>query len=197
MKKNVKRIVFSPIMQDASPTLKIAYIAVMTALQVICNMFFEIKLAETQFSLTIFFSVFTGMIIGPFFGFVACFLGDLVGFLYNSAGYPYMPWIGLAMGTAALISGLIMNGIRDKKEWTKYIKLFVVCVLVFFVCTIAINTTAFWILYAKGVPYFAYVISRVFVSGQIWNSLVNYALLFACYPVMQVIIRQLEKRRNR
>ena len=120
----------------------------------------------------------------------------MVGFLYHSAGFAYMPWIGLAMGTTALISGLIMNGIRERKEYTKYIKLLVVCVLVFLVCTIAINTTAFWVLYAKGVPYFTYVISRVFVMGQIWNSLLNYGLLFICYPIMQAIITQLQKRRK-
>ena len=183
-------------MEDLSATRMIAYIAIMTALLVVCNMFFEFKLAQTQFSLTLFFSVFAGMVIGPIFGFVACFLGDLVGFLYNSGGYPYMPWIGLAMGAAALVGGLIMNGIKDKNAGTKYIKISIVCVLTFLICTVGINTTAFWLLYGKGVPFFAYLVTRVFVMGQIWNSVFNYALLFICYPVMLAIIVQLRKRKN-
>ncbi len=172
-------------MENLSSTKKIAYIAVMTALTVVCNMFFEFKFADTQFSLTIFFSALTGMIIGPVFGFVASFLGDLVGFLYNSGGYVYMPWIGLSMGLVAVIAGLIMNGISLNFKGGVYVKISVVCILTFAICTVAINTTAFWIIYnTKKVPYFAYLITRLFVQGQIWNNLVNYALLFALYPLI-------------
>ncbi len=196
MEKKLKRIVFSGIMEDLSATRMIAYIAIMTALLVVCNMFFEIRFAQTQYSLTLFFSIFAGMVIGPFFGFAACFLGDLVGFLYNPGPYSYMPWIGLALGTAAFISGFIMNGIKDKNAGTKYIKISIVCVSTFLLCTIGINTTAFWILYGKGVPFFAYLVTRVFAMGQIINSIINYALLFICYPTMLTIIEQLRKRKR-
>ena len=57
----------------------------------------------------------------------------------------------------------------------------------FFVCTIAINTTAFWLLYASGVPYTTYLISRLFIQGQIWNSLFNYALLFVAVPTLSKV----------
>ena len=181
----IKRVMLSEIMIDSTHTQKIAYVALMTALTVVCNMFFEFKLADTQFSLTIFFSALTGMVIGPLFGFVACFLGDLVGFLYNSGGFMYMPWIGLSMGVVALLSGLIMNCVDFKNKFTVYLKISIVCVLTFLICTIAINTTAFWIIYnTKKVPYFAYLITRLFVQGQIWNSLFNYVLLFVFYPVI-------------
>ena len=79
--QKIKRVLLSDVLMDCSKTQKIAYIAVMTALCVVCNMFFEFKFADTQFSLTIFFSALTGIIIGPIFGAVACFMGDLVGFL--------------------------------------------------------------------------------------------------------------------
>ena len=181
----IKKILLSDILVDSSKTQRIAYIAVMTALLVVCNMFFEFKFADTQFSLTIFFSALTGMIIGPIYGFVACFLGDLVGFLYNSAGFMYMPWIGLAMGMVALISGLIFNLIDFKVKFAIFIKLLLVCVLTFLVCTVAINTTAFWIMYnTRKVPFFAYLVTRLFVQGQIWNSVFNYALLFIAYPLI-------------
>ncbi len=183
--QKIKKVLLSEVLSDSTHTQKVAYIAVMTALCVVCNMFFEFKFADTQFSLTIFFSALTGMIIGPVFGFVACFLGDLVGFLYNSGGFMYMPWIGLSMGLVALVSGLIMNCIDIKNKFATYIKILIVAFLTFLLCTIAINTTAFWIMYNnKKVPFFAYLITRLFVQGQIWNSVFNYALLFVFYPTI-------------
>ena len=131
MSNKLKKLLFSEILFDLSKTQRIAYIAVMSALCVICNMFFEFKLADTQFSLTIFFSAMTGMIIGPIFGFVACFVGDLVGFLYNSGGFMYYPWIGISMGLIAVISGLIINGIEMKNKLSVYIKIAIVSLLTF------------------------------------------------------------------
>ena len=192
-----KKLFSSKILNDANETQRIVYIALMTSLTVICNMFFEFKLAETQFSLTIFFSAMSGMIIGPIGGFVASFLGDLVGFLVNSGGFAYLPWIGLCMGITAFISGITMNCFNFKSKFAIYFKLGIVCVLTFFICTIAINTTAFWIVYnGKKVPYFAYLVTRLFVQGQIYNSIVNYFLLFVSYPVILQITKTLLKEKK-
>jgi len=189
----LKKILFSELLEKCSKTQKIAYIAIVTALTVVCNMFFEFKLADTQFSLTIFFSAMAGLIIGPLFGFVACFLGDLVGFLYNSGGFMYMPWIGLSMGLVAFIAGLIMN-VTLKFKGATYVKLAIVCVLTFLVCTVGINTTAFWLIYnTRKVPFFAYLVTRLFVQGQIWNSVFNYALMFALYPLVVRITKLIQK----
>ncbi len=155
----------------------------MTAFIVVANMFFEFKLADTQFSLTLFVSAVCGVIIGPLFGFAACFLGDLAGFLYNSGGFAYMPWIGLSMGLTAFFAGLIIGGIKSEKAWFLYVKLGLIALLTFGVCTVAINTTAFWLLYSK-VGYKTYLVTRLFVQGQIWNSLFNYLLLFVAVPVL-------------
>ena len=176
------RLFFSPVLEGKNKSHKIAYVAVMTAFVVVANMFFEFKFADTQFSLTIVVSALTGIIIGPLFGFVACFLGDLVGFLYHSAGFAYMPWIGLSMGMVALLAGVIVS-VPLKCKGALYIKLALVCLSTFLICTVAINTTAFWLLYSK-VPYTTYLVSRLFVQGQIWNSIVNYALLFIVVPVV-------------
>ena len=193
----LKKVFLSDVIGDCSHTQRIAYIAVMTALLVVCNMFFEFKLADTQFSLTIFFSALTGMVIGPIYGFVACFLGDLVGFLYNSGGFMYMPWIGISMGVVALISGLTMNCFNFKNKFAIYLKISIVCILTFLLCTVAINTTSFWIIYnTKKVPFFAYLVTRLFVQGQIWNSLFNYAMLFVCYPIIIRIKNSIKKNKN-
>ena len=197
MSEKTKNIFFSELMRNCSKTQKIAYIAIVTALTVVCNMFFEFKLADTQFSLTIFFSAMAGMIIGPLFGFVACFLGDLVGFLYNSGGFMYMPWIGLSMGLVAFIAGIIVNGVNLKFKGAIYVKLAIVSLLTFLVCTVGINTTAFWIIYnTKKVPFFAYLVTRLFVQGQIWNSVFNYALMFALYPMVQRITAIITKTKS-
>ena len=178
-----ERILFSSVLSGKSRNAKIAYIAVMTAFCVVANMFFEFKLADTQFSLTIAVSALTGILIGPLFGFTACFLGDLVGFLYHSSGYPYYPWVGISMGLVALLAGMII-GLKGKGVLGNfYVKLSLVCLATFLLCTLAINTTAFWILYSK-VDYWTYLVARLFAQGQIWNSFVNYALLFVILPVL-------------
>ncbi len=186
-KGKVYRWIFSDALFSKSRSQKIAYIAVMTAFCVVANMFFEFKFADVQFSLTIFVSVLTGILIGPLFGFAACFLGDLVGFLYHSAGYAYMPWVGISMGLSAFLAGVFFTVIKGNgKAWALYLKLACVCLSVFFICTVAVNTTAFWLLYSK-VSYGTYLITRLFIQGQIWNSLVNYALLFITLPVLNGI----------
>ncbi len=177
-----RNFLFSPTLANQNASHRIAYIAVVTAMLVVCNMFFEFKLAETQFSFTMLFSALAGIVIGPLFGFCACFLGDLVGFLYNSAGFAYLPWIGISMGLTAAFSGVIIGG-SVKKGWGLYIKIAIVCLLTFAVCTVAINTTAFWILYSK-TDFWTYFVARIFVQGQIWNTLVNSALLFITVPIL-------------
>ena len=84
----------------------------------------------------------------------------------------------------ALVTGFVVNGIKIKYKWGIYVKIAIVCILTFLISTVGINTTAFWLLYAKGVPYFTYLASRLFIQGQIRNSLVNYALLFVIVPVV-------------
>ncbi len=181
--KTWEKWLLSETMQGKNDSHRIAYIAVFTAFCVVSNMFFEFKLAETQFSFTLFLSMLTGIVIGPLFGFVACFLGDLVGFLYHSAGFAYMPWVGLSLGISAILAGLIVNVLHSQAGWFLYIKLALVCLLSLTICTILINTTAFWLLYSK-VSYATYLVSRLFVQGQIWNCLVNYALLFIAVPAL-------------
>ena len=179
-----ERLLFSDLLAGQSMSRKIAVIGVMTAVMVVANMFFEFKLAETQFSFTLVLSALTGVIIGPLFGFVACFMGDLVGFFYHSAGFAYLPWIGISLGLTAVIAGLVINGLPEGGKGFLFVKIGLVCILTFSICTVAINTTAFWILYSK-VDYGTYLISRLFVQGQSWNSLFNYALLFLTVPAVK------------
>ena len=178
------RVVFSPFITSASTARKIAYIAVMTALSVACNMFFEIKLGDVQFSFTFAVSALIGLLIGGGVGFVACFIGDLLGFLSNTGGFAYMPWIGLSSGTVALISGIVFHLFTSNKTWVLYVKIAIISILSFLICTVGINTVSLWALYSQ-TDYFTYLTTRLFVLGGIYNSIVNYFLLFVIIPAIK------------
>ncbi len=198
-----KRILFSDAMLTKTKAQKIAAIGIMAALCIVANMFLEFKFGDVQFSLTLYISVLSGILIGPVFGFVAVFLGDLVGFLYNNWGALYLPWIGLSCAAMAVIAGLVMH-LPLHFRGSLYVKLAAICVLVLLVCSVGISTTGFYLYYTKvgfsqaamqtiseqfgtEVTYFGYVVYRLFFGGQIWNSLFNYALLFLTLPVLAAI----------
>ncbi len=180
-----KRLLFSDLLLGKSYSQKIAYVAVMTAFCVVANLFFEFNLTPTsKISLTMTASAVTGVLLGAGFGFVACFLGDLLGFFCNSAGLLYLPWVGISSGTTALLAGVLICFVGgNDKPLVLYGKIALLCVATFLICTIAINTTAFWLLYSK-VSYSTYLVTRLFVQGQIWICLVNSVLLFIAIPLL-------------
>ena len=198
MRKNIN-IIFSQVIKESNAAKRIAYTAVLTALVVICNMWLEIKLMDIQFSLTIFASVLCGVFLGGGLGFAVCFLGDLLGWVVNPGGI-YMPWIGLSTAMMAFIGGVIMNN-GPKGRAATFVKIAIICVLTLIVCSVGINTTGFYIYYTKvgfskksmgyfeekfggQVTYIGYALIRLLFMGQLWNSLVNYALLFVAVPLL-------------
>lgn len=194
-----KRILFPKLMLEKRTAQQVAYIGVTTAFCIVSN-FFEIKFATTQFSLTIFTSILAGILIGPIFGFVAVFLGDGLGYLLNSMGYPYYWWVALSVSMMAVLAGLIMR-IPLKFKGSGYVKLAVLCLVTFFVCSVGVNSTGMYYLGLKiympknvleaaesrfggNLTFGTYLLIRFFLLGQIWNSVVNYALLFAAVPLL-------------
>ena len=197
-----KRFLFSDMLADKTAAKKIAYIAVLAALCIVTNMF-EIKFATVQFSFTIVSSVLAGMMIGPLFGAAAVFLGDGIGYLVNSMGYPYYWWVALSCAAMAVVAGLIMY-IPMRFKGSIYVKLALICVSTLVLCSVGINSTGMYYIGLKlYMPkdvqaafeerfggrntYFIYLVIRFFILGQIWNSLVNYALLFAIVPALKAI----------
>jgi hypothetical protein len=201
-KERWKEVLFSKTLAGKGKAHKIAYIAVMTAFCIVTNLF-EFKFLDNQFSLTIAVALLSGVIIGAAFGFAACFLGDFIGFIVHPA-YVYMPWVGLSTGMFAFISGIIFNGCPSQKKWVVWLKLFIVSLLTFFVCTIGINSTGFYYdnkgigfstavvdyiaqRFGGGVSFFGYIVYRLIFKGQIWNSLFNYALFFVVVPMLSKV----------
>ena len=160
-----------------------------------------VKLATVEFSLTIFFSVLAGMLIGPPLGFCAAFLGDGIGFLINGGGFMYYWWVALSCSTMALISGLVTNFISFRSERGAYIKLTLICALTLAICSVGINSTGMYYLGLKiymppnvvkvvesqfggNLTFGIYLLIRFFILGQIFNSILNYGLLFVALPTL-------------
>ena len=201
LKNGIKGLLVSKLMQDASVTKKLAYLGVTTAICVVSNMLLEFKMLDVQFSLTILVSVLLGVLLGSVYGFVSCVVGDLVGFLFNSGGTMFMPWVGLSTGMIAFIAGLIVNGFDFKVKGQVYIKLALVFLLTFIVCTVGINSTGFYFYnramgfssavmdyvelhFGGQTSFMAYLGYRLIFKGQIYNNLFNYALGFVFVPLV-------------
>lgn len=198
-----KRILFSEVIVNKTRAQKIAYIGIMTALCMVSNMFFSFAIFDIQFSVTLFMSVMSGILIGPLFGAAAAFLGDFIGYLYASWGLIYMPWVGLSCAAMALIAGLIVNTIKIPLKGSIYLKLAIICVLVLVFCTVGISTTGMYFYFLKigfspkaidfiaehfgsDVTYWGYTCFRL-LGGQLYNNLFNYVLLFLAVPLLKSV----------
>ena len=197
-----KRILFSPVISEKSDAQKIAYMGVMTALCIVAN-FAEIKFATTQFSLTMFMTILTGMIIGPLPGAAVAFLADGIGYVASGMRFPYYWWVALSLAVMAIIGGLIIR-LPFRFRGSIYVKISIICVLTLLICSLAINSTGMFYLgfkiyvdknvlakanelFGGKLTFWIYVLIRFFILGQIWNSVVNYALLFAAIPILKAI----------
>ena len=178
--------IFSPLVSKASHTRKIAYVALMVALSIVCNMYFEFKLGIVQYSFTTAVSVLVGVLIGPIAGFAACFIGDAVGFFVNPYG-AYAPWIGIATGLMAFIGGAVFILFKSDKPYAVYLKIAVIAVLTFLICSVGINTVFLWLAYYSESSFWAYFINRYITLGQLIVCAINYALLFVIIPVIKRI----------
>ncbi len=180
-----KRLCFGSIWKKRS-TQRLAYIAIFAALNIVINRL-SLPLGAVQFSFSSFFAALTGVIIGPVFGFISAYMGDLVGFFIGASTYAYSPWIGIATAMFAfIVGGMVYVLPAGTKAWL-YAKLAIGCLLSFFVCSVAINSTYLYFLLYSSMDYWEFLLIRFFVQGQIWNSLMNYALLFVCVPALNSI----------
>lgn len=196
-----RRLLFSATIRRKNDAHKLAYIAVMTAFLVASNVM-EIKFLDNQFSVTVFVAMLSGGVLGSISGFVACVLGDFIGYMIHPA-YIYMPWVGLSTGMFALLTGAILElpcGVMTTGKLMA--KLLLASLLTFLVCTIGINSTGFY-LYNKSmgfsdavvsyvaekfggerVTFWAYCFYRLIFKGQIINSAVNYVLVLYLVPLL-------------
>ena len=180
----LQRLFFSPFVLKEKRSRKVAYIAIMVALSIVCNIFFEFKLGTVQYSLTTVVSCLIGVLLGPIGGFIACFIGDMVGFFVHPFG-AYTPWIGLATGLMAFISGVVFHFNKSQKGYSVYLKCIIVAFVTFLICSLAINSTFLWVAYYNKTEFTKFLITRYFIQGQILVSALNYAILIVLLPVIK------------
>lgn len=199
MQKN--RWLFTKLLENKSPSKVIAYLGVIAAFCTVVN-FIEFRFStDVQFSLTMVVAMLVGVFLGPLFGFATCFIGDLAGFLLNSKGMIYMPWVGGSVAMFAFLAGVIFHVLPGRGKGAMWWKLALLIVSSFLVCTVGINSTGFYFYnktmgfsdaverfvaekFGKEVFFFAYVVYRLFFKLQIINSVANYALLVVLLPLL-------------
>ncbi|MBQ7368659.1 MAG: ECF transporter S component [Clostridia bacterium] len=176
-----QRLLFSDTVLKLSPSRKITYIALLTAFTVVANTFLEYKFFAVQFSLTIVVSVLAGVLLGSAFGFIACFLGDLIGFVLHPFGI-YLPFIGISTGLMAVFGFLCVCRLPLQGKFAPYLKILLANLAIFLVCTSGITTLTLNATWYTSLTYFECLTMRLFVEGQIWNTLFNAVVLFIGLP---------------
>lgn len=197
-----KRLLFSDVLLFRSNAYKVAYIGVMAALCIAVNTF-EIKFADVQFSFSLFTALLSGVVLGPLPGAAAVFIGDLVGYLLNSAGMYYYWWVALSLMLMSVIAGLCMR-LPMRFKGSLFVKLAIVTALTFTLCTVLINSLGMYYIgntifvsqklidainsRFDGVwTFWNYVFVRLFLLGQIYNSILNYVLAFLAIPLLNAV----------
>ena len=197
-----KKLLFSDVLLFRPISHKLAYIGVMAALCIAVNTF-EIKFADTQFSFSLFTALLAGVMLGALPGAVAVFVGDLFGYLLNSAGMYYYWWVALSLMLMSVIAGLSMR-LPLRFRGSLFVKLALVAALTFGLCTVLVNSLGMYYIGNKmflsktlidainarfdGVwTFWNYVFIRLFVLGQIYNSILNYVLAFLAIPLLNAV----------
>lgn len=197
-----KKLLFSDVLLFRPISHKLAYIGVMAALCIAVNTF-EIKFADTQFSFSLFTALLAGVMLGALPGAVAVFVGDLFGYLLNSAGMYYYWWVALSLMLMSVIAGLSMR-LPLRFRGSLFVKLALVTALTFGLCTVLVNSLGMYYIGNTmfvsqklidainerfgGVWSFGnYVFVRLFVLGQIYNSILNYILAFLTIPLLNAV----------
>lgn len=125
-----------------SKTKKITYLAVLSALATVSNIF-DIKISdEFQISLVATVGFLAGYSLGGGYGFAVCFIGDLIGAIINPHG-PYNPIIGIGTGLWGLIPGIAFYYFKGND----YVKSVICFLLGFLLISAGVNVVGFCLMY--------------------------------------------------
>ena len=158
-----------------SPTARLTYAAVLTALCVVCNCFTVTFPGSPQaLSFNYVPTFLAGIILGPFWGLAVGLLGDVLGAIVHPLG-PYLPLIGLASALMGGIPGAVFRWVKGND----YVKLTLSLLLVFVICSAGLNTYALYAAYAAsgGKTFWVYLSARLPMQSLV--LVINAAILFA------------------
>ena len=167
-------------------TKKIAYIAVLVAINLVLNpLGIDIGYA-TKLSFTYIPCFIAGIFMGPFAGFLVGAIGDGLGFLISPKGV-WLPLITLASGLMGLIPGILCS---PKIKLHIFIKIAISLMIVFIVCTAGLNTYAIYRVYSGGETFFAYLIYRMTMGQPIIFAINAAAIYLLYYPLKKLVFKK-------
>lgn len=167
-----------------SITFRLCCIAILSALSIVCNMYSITITADISISFTYIVGFLSGVFLGPIDGFAVGAIGDGIGCIIAPKG-PYAPSVTIS---SALMGVLFWVIFRFCKRMPVYVRIVLGYLLVFFVCSVLINTTTWYFMYSSKSNYFAYLLSRnVF---QIIVVAVNCVLTCILYRPLSVAMKK-------
>lgn len=147
--------------QLLNKTLKLTYIAVLSALCIIPNVF-SIQLSGSNYlSFTYIPTFLAGIYFGPIAGGAVGLIGDIVGFLIRPTGPSYNPIIALSSTMLGVIPGLVWMATKRTRLHPN-VKLVISLVVTSIVITSGLNTFATWLFYStQSKTFWAYLLTRL------------------------------------
>ena len=164
-------------------TKNIAYIAIIAAVSVILNtLTLTMPGTGIAFSLTYIPNFLAGFFFGPGAGFIVGVVGDILGCILWSKG-AWLPTLTLSAGLMGAIPGFIRM-IPLKYNWI----IFISYILTYAVCSLGINTTTFWFVYAapKNKAFGPWI--KIKVATAFLNMIANLVLNFLLMPVFNRLL---------
>ncbi|MBQ8196874.1 MAG: folate family ECF transporter S component [Clostridia bacterium] len=170
---------------NLSKTEKLCYIAVLSALHAVVNIF-DINIGDTiQLSFVAAVGFIAGYLLGGGYAFLICFIGDLIGAIIAPHG-AYNPII--AFGTC--LWGFIPGVLYSHFNGNKYVKL----IISFLICSVVVsagcNTLGVWLMYGLGKHTFLFYLADMPV--KLLSVLVNAII---CVPLIKILPKILPKNK--
>ncbi|MDR0697441.1 MAG: folate family ECF transporter S component [Christensenellaceae bacterium] len=160
----------------------IVYTGLLSALSVALNAIeINIVIAKITFSYIPIF--LAGSLFGAMSGLLTGIIGDTVGFIIAPQGI-YYPVFTIASGLMGLIIGVVFKNTGLKEN----VKICASYILIFFICTIAINSTAIYYIYMSGSKAFdIYLLTRIATQAPV--LILNIVVSIAIYhPIKNKVL---------
>ncbi len=195
--QKVYLFMFPKFFRDLNKTKKIAYLGVFIALAVVVNIFsFPFGLGNSnKLSFVSTVAFLTGSIFGCGGGFLIMFLGDLIGFIFDTSGSPYNILIGLGSGMMGFIYGIIMVNVKFNFKGEFIVKTIISYIISFIICTCILNSLGNYLYVVEFIwkgqmkkTFIVYTLGRITAQSIVCtiNLFASYILSFSLDKIPQL-----------
>lgn len=126
----IEHFKFKPILKIILSALIIAIVIVFSKFLPISNVF---SLPFLRISLGPTILIFASLLLGPYYGAMVGLLSDLIGFIFDSTGYPYNPLFSLTYLLYGLVPGLLVYLLKKNKTKLPIIQFVIFLILDLFI----------------------------------------------------------------